>query len=109
MDYKTLREVNAMTGVSRRAIQGYEKAGLVAAVKKNPRGYLLYDLRAIDRIRLIKLFQMMGFSVKQIAEFIDEPKEVVKDVLEKKIAGLHKRKEEIDQIINAAYHLIEQL
>lgn len=109
MDYKTLREVGELTGVSRRAIQGYEKAGLVAAVDKNSRGYLLYDLKSIDRILLIKLFQQMGFSVKQIADFIDEPKSVVKDTVEKKIAGLEKKKEEIDQIINRAYHLIEQL
>lgn len=109
MDYKTLREVIELTGVSRRAIQGYEMAGLVAAIDKNARGYLLYDGRAIDRIQLIKLFQLMGFSVKQIAEFIDEPKAVVKDTLEKKISGLQKRKEEIDQIINRAYRLIEQM
>ena len=38
----TLQEVCKFTGVSRRAIQGYEKAGLVSATERNERGHLLY-------------------------------------------------------------------
>ena len=41
MEDKTLHEVCEAFGVSRRAIQGYEKAGLVSASGKNERGYLL--------------------------------------------------------------------
>lgn len=109
MDYKTLREVIELTGVSRRAIQGYEKAGLMAAVDKNSRGHLLYDTKTVERIKLIKLFQQMGFSIKQIKEFIDEPKQVVKENIERKIAGLKRKKEEIDRIIIRAYSLIERM
>lgn len=109
MDYKTLREVNASTGVSRRAIQGYEKIGLVTAIDKNVRGHLLYDDKTVERIKLIKLFQQMGFSVKQIKGFIDEPKPVVKETLERRILELETKKDEIDQIIKYAYGLIEQM
>lgn len=109
MDYKTLREVNALTGVSRRAVQGYEKIGLVAAVDKNARGHLLYDAKTVERIKLIKLFQQMGFSVKQIKGFIDEPKSVVKETLESRILELKTKQDEIDQIIRYAYGLIEQM
>ena len=43
MDELTLREVCNTFGVSRRTVQGYEKAGLVSATSKNSQGYLLYD------------------------------------------------------------------
>lgn len=109
MDYKTLREVNELTGVSRRAIQGYEKIGLVSAVDKNSRGYLLYDEKTIERIELIKLFQQMGFSIKEIKGFIDGPKTVVKEKLEERILELKKSKEEIDRLIDYAYGLVEQM
>lgn len=47
---KTLREVCEMYRVTRRAIQGYEKAGLVLPSGKNKYGYLLYDEEAQRRI-----------------------------------------------------------
>ena len=50
MDELTLREVCNRIGVSRRAVQGYESAGLVNAAHKNERGYLLYDEKAQGRI-----------------------------------------------------------
>ena len=43
---KTLREVCAALSISRRTIQGYEKAGLVSPSGKNKYGYLLYDQKA---------------------------------------------------------------
>lgn len=68
----TLREVCGEMGVSRRAVQGYEKAALVAATGRNDRGHLLYDTAAQERIRRIKLYQDMGFSLKQIKLIIDD-------------------------------------
>lgn len=47
----TLKEVCLLAKVSRRAIQGYEKAGLVSATGKNKRGYLLYDENAQKGLR----------------------------------------------------------
>ena len=49
MQQKTLREVCNMVGVTRRAIQGYEKIGFVASAGKNKYGYLLYDEEAIEK------------------------------------------------------------
>ena len=57
----TLREVCENVGVSRRAVQGYEQAGLVTPTGKNKRGYLLYSAEEQEKIRQIKFFQEMGF------------------------------------------------
>ena len=43
---KTLHELCDALGVSRRAVQGYEKAGLVAPSGRNKYGHLLYDEKA---------------------------------------------------------------
>lgn len=82
MDEITLREVCDTFGVSRRAVQGYEKAGLVSATSKNKRGYLLYDNNSQERIKKIKLFQEMGFSIKEICEIIDAPNHILRYALE---------------------------
>ena len=74
MSNKSLREVCTETGVTRRAVQGYEKAGLVSAAGKNKYGYLLYDEAGIARIKTIKFFQKIGFSIKEIQQTIDVPK-----------------------------------
>ena len=47
---KTLRQVCTELKVSRRAVQGYEKAGLVAASGKNKYGHLLYGEPERERI-----------------------------------------------------------
>lgn len=109
MSTMTLREVCEETKVSRRAIQGYELAGLVAATARNDRGHLLYDEASRCRIQQIKLFQELGFSVKEIAGIIDAPKEELKEALAAKISALQEKGERIEVLIDKARRLIEQL
>ena len=89
----TLREICDALNVTRRAVQGYEKWGLVAASGRNDRGYLLYDVNAVERIRKIRLFQDLGFSLKEIKGIIDLPSEKLKSIIE---AQLEKRREEVE-------------
>lgn len=105
----TLREICKHTGVSRRAIQGYEKAGLVTAVEKNERGYLMYGTKEEERIQLIRLFQRLGFTITEITQIIDAPKSVLREALENQVEKLQEKKREIDVLIGRAYQLIEVL
>lgn len=109
MSEMTLRQVCDATAVSRRAIQGYEKAELVSASSRNKRGYLLYDDNSQERIRQIKLFQELGFSVREIKEVIDAPKEVLRAQLELKIDVLKEKGEHIEVLIGKANELIALL
>ena len=77
----TLREVCQNLGVSRRAVQGYEKAKLVSASRKTDSGYLLYNAASRERIKQIKLFQDMGFTIKEIAAIIDAPDDIKRTAL----------------------------
>lgn len=108
MDAMTLREVCDILEISRRTIQGYEKAGLVSPSGRNKRGYLLYDEKTRERIKEIRLFQMGGLSRKEIAEMIDASGDVRKEALERLLIRLEEKKEDVDLLIQEIYQLIER-
>lgn len=58
----TLREICETLEVSRRAIQGYENAGLVKATGRNKYGHLLYDDKAKERIASITIGMITGLK-----------------------------------------------
>lgn len=87
-----LREVCEGLGVSRRAVQGYEKAGLVRASGKTDRGYLLYDEEARERILELKMYQDFGFTVMEIKSFLEsEPDKRREELLRKELSLKAKR------------------
>ena len=105
----TLREICETLGVSRRALQGYEKAGLVAASGRNKYGHLLYDKDAEMRIAQIKFYQQLGFTIKEIARIIDAPDAEVRRALEYRVSKLKEEKTEMDELIEKANRLIASL
>ncbi len=108
MQEATLREVCAKYEVSRRAVQGYEKAGIVKATGKNKMGYLLYDTAAQERIGTIRMYQKIGFSIREIKEIIDAPKISIIPILEKHMKELEKEKRQIEEQIGILYALIRE-
>ena len=105
----TLREICENLGVSRRALQGYEKAGLVAASGRNKYGHLLYDDDAEIRIAQIKFYQQLGFSIKEITMIIDEPNAEIQTALERQVRKLKEEKTEMDELIERANQMISRL
>ena len=104
----TLREVCKTTGVSRRAVQGYEQAGLVTPTGRNERGYLLYNKSEQEKIRQIKFFQEMGFSIREIKELSESPKHVVKNAIERKIDMLWQEIDRKEKIIQLAQEILQR-
>ena len=105
----TLREICETLGVSRRALQGYEKAGLVTASGRNKYGHLLYDNDAEMRIAQIKFYQQLGFTTKEITVIIDAPNTVIKAALEQQVKKLREEKTEMDELIEKANQMIIRL
>lgn len=108
-ELKTLAEVCNITKVSRRAVQGYEEKGLVGAKEKNKYGHLLYDDEMIRRIERIKLYQQLGFKVREIQEIIDKPNDVLKSELMKKVILLEKDIKVKQWVILQVQKIIEEL
>lgn len=108
MQEVTLREVCAKYEVSRRAVQGYEKAGIVKATGKNKMGHLLYDTTAQERIGMIHMYQEIGFSIREIKEIIDVPRISIIPILENQMKKLEKEKRRIEEQIKILYVLIQK-
>lgn len=105
-DPKTLQEVCRELEVTRRAIQGYEKAGLVSATSRNKYGHLLYDETAQQRIKQIRLYQQLGFSIREILELIDGTAPVVREALKKQLEHLREERKNMDVLISKVEELI---
>lgn len=106
---KTLREVCKDLNVTRRAVQGYENAGLASPSGRNERGYLLYDEEAMKRIKQVKMYQDMGFGIKEITHIIDGPKEERRQMLLQKVVKLREQREKLETVIHLAEEMIAQL
>lgn len=108
MQSATLREVCAKYKVSRRAVQGYEKAGIVKPTGKNKMGYLLYDTATQERIGIIRMYQDIGFSIREIKEIIDAPKTSAIPILENQLEKLKGERRRIEGRIAILYDLIQK-
>lgn len=106
---KTLRQVCAELNVSRRAVQGYEKAGLVAPSGKNKYGHLLYGKSERERIRLIRFYQQMGFQLKEIRSLLEVPDSIKKAMLQEKIKDLETEHIYLEELIRQAREYIAAL
>lgn len=105
----TLREICETLEVSRRAIQGYENAGLVKATGRNKYGHLLYDDKAKERIAKIRFYQQLGLSIADITSIIDATNQVVRNVLEQQVQKLVKEQMKMDDLIKEANQIIDRL
>ena len=92
----TLREVCDMVGISRRTVQGYEQAGLVASTGRNKYGYLLYDEVAVARIQDIKMYQHFGFALKDIKVLLSTSEEENVELMSKKLADMKEKLIELE-------------
>lgn len=105
----TLRQVCAELGLSRRTIQGYEKAGLVAPSGRNKYGHLLYGKPEQERIQLIRFYQQMGFPLKEIKSLLEAPDSVKKTVLQAQVKKLEAEHTRLLEVIRQAKEYIAAL
>ena len=106
---QTLRQICAELKLSRRAVQGYEKAGLVAPSGKNKYGHLLYGEPERDRIRLIRFYQQLGFPLKEIKVLLDAASPVKKAALEARVTELETEHAHLREVIQQAKEYIAAL
>lgn len=91
MEAMTLREVCNAVGVTRRAVQCYEKEELVSPTGKNKYGYLLYDAEAVKRIQEIRMYQEFGFALKDIRLLLEYSQKEYVEMMERKLAEMRKQ------------------
>lgn len=106
---QTLRQLCAELKVSRRAVQGYEKMGLVAPSGKNKYGHLLYGEPERERIRLVRFYQQMGFQLKEIKELLNAAGPVQKVAIQAKVIELETKDVCLRELIRQAKEYIATL
>lgn len=104
----TLKEVCKNLGVTRRAVQGYEKAELVSSVGKNKYGYLLYDEAAIEKIRSIKMYQDFGFTIKEIKMLLTASDELYVRMMKERITAMKIELTMLERNIQIAENCIQE-
>jgi len=99
---RTVHEVSALTGVSIRTLQYYDKIGLLPPTEYTEAGYRLYDDRALETLQQILLFRELEFPLKDIKEIISSPDFDRSKALEQQIHLLELRKEHLQNLIDLA-------
>ena len=88
----TVNEVSKLTGVSIRALQYYDKIGLLHPAEYTEAGYRLYDDAALERLQQILLFRELEFPLKDIQKIVENPAFDRQKALEQQIALLTLKK-----------------
>ena len=104
----TVHEVSRLAGVSIRALQYYDRIGLLRPAGYTEAGYRLYDEAALEKLQQIRLFRELGFPLKDIREMTESPDFDREKALAQQIALLELKRERLGAIIELARGLMER-
>ena len=68
----TINEVSKLSGVTVRALQYYDKIGLLAPAKVKENGYRVYDGTSLETLQQILFFKELGFELSKIAKIMKD-------------------------------------
>lgn len=69
----SVSQVIKLTGVSSRTLQYYDEIGLLKPSELTTAGYRLYNDEALQKLQQILFFKELGFKLREINEFINQP------------------------------------
>lgn len=99
MTMMTVKEVSKLTGVSIRALQYYDKIGLLSPTDHTESGYRLYDDTALEKLQQILLFRELEFPLREIKEILSGPDFDKDKALEQQITLLTMKKKHLERLI----------
>lgn len=99
MGYK-VKWVEDNLGVSRKALRGFEKAGLMSPNENSQ--YRDYDDDDIDRIWAIRVLQGMGYSIKEIVQMVNDESFDFDGSMARKVLELEEKKKKIERHLGYA-------
>lgn len=104
----TVHEVSKLTGVSIRALQYYDRIGLLPPADVTEAGYRLYDEACLEKLQQILLFRELEFKLKEIREIVSDPGFDRDKALKQQIELLKLKKEHIEGLIALAGRILER-
>lgn len=106
-DLKSIAEASEALGVTQRTLRFYEDKGLIQPGRVG--SMRVYSRREMGRMQLILRGKRLGFSIREIGEFLSlydhDPDQVVQaqrmlDATQERLAELRHQREAIDQTIS---------
>ena len=104
----TVKDVSRLTGVSIRALQYYDRIGLLKPAEHTASGYRLYDDTSLERLQQILLFRELEFSLQEIKKILDAPGFDKNKALDRQIELLGLKKDHLEKLIRFARGIKEQ-
>jgi len=89
-------QIAARAGVHRETLRYYERRGLIPSPPRRLSGYRAYPADTVERVRLIKWAQGLGFTLREIAELARIPRDHVRGRGTQVRARARAKLEEID-------------
>lgn len=106
---KSLEEVSKIVGLSRRAIQEYEKSGVISKpAHRTKRGYLRYDDQDIARLFQVRFYRELGYDAQEIREIFEAPDFNRHNAITCQIREMRKKKERLEDLITLAETIRDQ-
>jgi DNA-binding transcriptional MerR regulator len=98
VDGLTIGELEAQTGAPPSALRFYERKGLLP-LPPRVSGKRHYPADAVHRVRLIRMWQDAGFSLREIEQLIhdSDDRDAWKELVRTKIADLAVRQAEVER------------
>ncbi len=95
----TVNDVSKLTGLTVRALQYYDKIGLLVPADHSRAGYRLYDDTALEKLGQIMLLRELEFPLKDIKKILSNPDFDKNKALEEQIELLTMKKQRLDNLI----------
>lgn len=71
----TVHDIVQITGITARALHYYDQIGLFKPTRVTDKGYRQYDRASLEKLQMILLLKEMDFTLKEIADIIERPKQ----------------------------------
>ena len=104
----TVHEVSERTGVSIRALQYYDRIGLLPPAEYTEAGYRLYDDTALETLQQILLYRALEFPLRDIRNILQSPGFDRSRALDQQIELLEMKKEHLENLIEFARGIREK-
>lgn len=97
-EYYQINEISKLYGIGQDSLRYYEKIGILDP-RRASNGYRMYSLKNIYKLNIIRSLRRLGFSMKQIKDYLDEQSvENSIDILEEEQEHLEKEMLELIEI-----------
>lgn len=108
-EYYTVSEISRLYGIGIDSLRYYEKIGALSP-RRGENNYRLYSLKDIYRLNVIRDLLMLGFSVKQIGEYLDcQNMESTLSMLEQEKEKVRQQRERLKRIEQAIEERVAHL